>query len=125
MLNRPITTCFAHSLFPTTLVEELTRCNYNVGMAILDVFNVTASEVLLGLESGRLTSEAVIEAYLAQIDKTNEQLRAVLEIAPTALREAREKDRERSEGINHGALHGLPILIKVRCGPQGMTNGSL
>ena len=82
-------------------------------MAMFDVFNATAGEVLLGLESGRLTSKAVVEAHLTQISKTNSRLQAVLEIAPTALSEASERDSERSRGIAHGPLHGLPILIKV------------
>lgn len=93
-------------------------------MAILDVLNVTASEVLLGLESGRLTSEGVVEAYLAQISKWNDQLRAVVDIASTALSQARERDRERSEGAACGVLHGLPILIKVLCNRQGILNES-
>ena len=94
-------------------------------MAILDVLNVTAGDVLLGLKSGRLTSEAVVKAYLTQISKLNDRVRAVMEIAPTAMSQARARDRERSEGIAHGALHGLPILIKVRCSPRAIVSGSL
>ena len=89
-------------------------------MTTFDVLNATASDVLLGLESGRLTSKGVIEAYMTQINKRNHQLRAVLEIAPTALNEASERDKERSEGITRGSLHGLPILVKVCCKPKAL-----
>ena len=81
-------------------------------MVTFDVVNLTASEVLLGLETDQFTSRAIVEAYLAQISKSNEHLRAVLETAPTALSEASRRDCERTEGISRGPLHRLPILLK-------------
>ena len=82
-------------------------------MKSFDVYKATASELLKSLEGGQLTSEAIVQSYLKHIDEKNDYLKAVLEIAPTALNEARERDRERSKGITRGSLHGLPILIKV------------
>ncbi|MCJ1313133.1 hypothetical protein MMC25_006810 [Agyrium rufum] len=82
-------------------------------METFDVYTTTASEVLMGLGSGHFTSEGIVQAYLAQINKRNDRLRAVLEVAPNALKEASKRDEERIKGITLGVLHGLPILIKV------------
>lgn len=82
-------------------------------MAKFDVLNATASELLFDLQSQHLTSRTIVETYLEQIRKTNDRLRAVLQIAPNALDKATERDRERHEGNLRGPLHGLPILIKA------------
>ena len=82
-------------------------------MAMIDVRGITASEILLSLKNGHLTSKAVVEAYLAQIAKQNDRARAVTEIAPNAISQATQRDMERGNGIIRGPLHGLPILLKV------------
>ena len=75
--------------------------------------DMTADETLQALQSRKVTSEELVLRSLAQINKTNHHLRAVLQVSPTILHDAKERDRERLSGFIRGALHGLPILVKV------------
>jgi len=77
-----------------------------------DLDEITLGELQEGLRSGRLTSRAVTEAYLARIDaidKRGPAINAVIEINPDALAIAQEMDRA---STRRGALHGIPVLIK-------------
>jgi len=67
------------------------------------------------LRDGEITSEALVTAYLARIekiDRSGPQLQSVLTINPDALRDARALDRLLAEGTVKGPLHGVPILLK-------------
>ena len=77
------------------------------------------------------TSEAITQAYLARIaamDRAGPTLRAVIAINPDALAQARASDARRKAGKLHGALDGVPILIKDNIetkDPIATTAGSL
>lgn len=64
------------------------------------------------LESGSITSEQLVQAYLDRIDRYDPGINAILEINPNALQIARALDRERQEQGSRGRLHGIPILLK-------------
>lgn len=71
----------------------------------------TVDELHAAMADGHLTSMDVIEASLAQIDRHNEKINAVVALRGEAAREeARAADRVPPE--ERGPLHGLPILIK-------------
>lgn len=56
------------------------------------------------------------KAYFARIDEVNLKgpaLRAVLELNPSALKQAAALDLERKAKGKRSALHGIPILLKV------------
>ncbi|WP_241972509.1 amidase family protein [Aliidiomarina haloalkalitolerans] len=68
------------------------------------------------LESGALTSVALVEHYLAAIAANNAQgyeIRAIIDVNPEALTIAAERDRERAAGQLRGQLHGLPVILKA------------
>ncbi|KAK0730280.1 amidase [Lasiosphaeris hirsuta] len=65
-----------------------------------------------GLESGLFTSVDLVNAYVARILEVNSTLKMVAQINPDALATAADLDAARAKGINHGPLHGIPILIK-------------
>ncbi|NML66625.1 amidase [Hymenobacter sp. RP-2-7] len=76
---------------------------------------VPLSELQARLQSGRTTSRALCQQYLAQIaaiDHAGPGLRAVLETNPDALALADALDKERKAGKVRGPLHGIPILLK-------------
>lgn len=86
---------------------------------------LTSSELLrldavkLGhmMQSGTLTSAALVESVLAQIDRFENgttKLNAMLDMAPPELimKRAVELDTERREGHIRGPLHGIPVIIK-------------
>lgn len=52
------------------------------------------------------------QTYIARIREVNDQLHAVSEINPDALRIAAELDAQRAKGVVRGALHGIPVLLK-------------
>ncbi|MBS1809434.1 MAG: amidase [Acidobacteria bacterium] len=64
------------------------------------------------MDSGRLTSRELTQAYLQQIRKLNPQVHAVIETNPAAVLIAAQLDAERRRGKMRGPLHGIPILVK-------------
>jgi amidase len=75
----------------------------------------TLGDLEQGFRSGRYTSRAVTEWYLARIealDKNGPRVNSVIELNPDALAIAEALDRERSSKGPRGALHGVPVLIK-------------
>ncbi len=80
------------------------------------VEGLSVVELAREMESGRLTSERVVQAYLARIeaiDRNGPALRSVISTMPEALVVARQLDAERVAGLRRGPWHGIPILIKV------------
>ncbi|KAI0189056.1 amidase signature enzyme [Astrocystis sublimbata] len=64
------------------------------------------------LEAGDFTSRDLVQLYIQRVGEVNDDLHAVIEVNPDALRLARELDRERADGKTRGPLHGIPILVK-------------
>ncbi|WP_141692587.1 amidase family protein [Paenibacillus pectinilyticus] len=64
------------------------------------------------METGSLTSEEIIKAYLERIHTYDGRINSILEINPDALQIARELDSERKVKGSRGKLHGIPILLK-------------
>jgi len=76
---------------------------------------ITIADLDQGFRSGRFTSRAVTEWYLARIDsldKHGPKVNAVIELNPDALAIADALDAERSSKGPRGPLHGVPVLIK-------------
>jgi amidase len=78
----------------------------------------TISDLQARMEPGRLTSRALVRAYLRRIDTIDRSgpgrvgLRSVLEVDPDAERIAAALDDERRHEGPRGPLHGIPILVK-------------
>ncbi|KAI9855499.1 MAG: hypothetical protein M1824_006095 [Vezdaea acicularis] len=82
------------------------------GKPFPSLINVTAEELVVGLESNLFTSVDLVKAYFTRIREVNATLRAVTELNPDALSIAAELDAERANGTSRGPLHGIPLLIK-------------
>lgn len=67
------------------------------------------------LTSGSITSVDLVKVYLAQIQKHDDYLHAMIQTTPTDILEAAAKalDDERAAGKVRGPLHGIPIIIKA------------
>lgn len=83
-----------------------------------DKFDVLTADVetIQGLLScGNITSENLVDLYLAQISKHDGFLHAMIETASREilLRQAHDLDTERRAGNIRGPPHGIPIIIKV------------
>ena len=81
----------------------------------IDVTSATIEEVNRAFDEGTLTSERLVELYLARIeafDDAGPMLNAVLTLNPRALERARELDAERRELGPRSPLHGIPVVLK-------------
>jgi amidase len=79
-----------------------------------DLCWMTATEMVSHLRSGQLSALELLEAHLAQIERVNPAVNAIVTYTPEhALEQARQADRTwaRDRGAV-GRLHGLPIAHK-------------
>ncbi len=96
----------------------------------LSLSEATVADVNAAFEAGSLTSERLVELYLARIeayDARGPRLNAVLTLNPRALETARALDRERRARGPRSPLHGIPVVLKdnVDTGDMPTTAGSL
>jgi len=79
------------------------------------IISKSLPEIVEALNSGEISSEALVTLYLDRIkaiDKQGPRLQAVLKVNPDALTQAKELDVMRKNGLVKGPLHGVPILLK-------------
>ena len=93
------------------------------------IASATIEELNAAFDSGRLTSERLIEMYLARIeayDRAGPELNAVLWLNENALQRARELDQERRQSGPRSPLHGIPVVLKdnIDTGDMPTTGGS-
>jgi len=96
----------------------------------LELLEATLPELQHALRRGWVTSEELTRAYLERIatyDDGAPFLNGILAIDPSALANARQRDQERAQGLAHGPLFGIPVLLKDNIDVLGMptTAGSL
>ncbi len=83
--------------------------------APFELEEITIAELQHGMESGKFTSRAITERYLARIEQLDRQgpaLRSILETNPDVLTIADALDQERRAKGPRGPLHGIPVLLK-------------
>ncbi|KAM5549998.1 putative amidase [Rosa sericea] len=99
----------SESITPRSLMEE-----------------ATVDDLQLAFKQKLLTSRQVVQFYLDQIHKLNQDLRGVLEINPDALSQADIADKERSEYESSAQtlpkLHGIPVLLKDNIATKDKLN---
>ncbi|WP_426358234.1 amidase [Pseudocolwellia sp. HL-MZ19] len=79
------------------------------------IISKSLPEIVEALNSGEISSEALVTLYLERIkaiDKQGPRLQAVLNVNPDALTQAKALDVMRKDGLVKGPLHGVPILLK-------------
>ena len=89
---------------------------------------LTAAEIAKKIRKGEISAVETMEAHLAQIERINPQVNAIITLVPElALEEARKADEKQAKGGNIGPLHGLPIAHKDLVPTKGIrtTFGSL
>ncbi len=77
------------------------------------LYNSSVVALAEAIRTGELTSEEVVDTYLARIAEVNPSLNAVVQLrADEARAEARAADAARDRGELMGPLHGVPMTIK-------------
>jgi amidase len=94
------------------------------------VTEASVDELQAAMASGKSSSVAITQAYLARIaamDRRGPTLRSVIAVSPHAIRQAQESDARRKAGKLIGPLDGVPVLIKdnIETRDQPTTAGSL
>jgi amidase len=89
---------------------------------------LTATEMARRIRAKELSATEVMEAHLAQIERINPKVNAIVTFLPEhALEQARAADKALAQGADVGPLHGLPIAHKDLVETKGVrtTWGSL
>jgi amidase len=96
----------------------------------LDLDAATIADLNAAFTAGTLTSERLVQMYLARIDAYNHRgpnLRAVITVNGKAVETARALDGERKAKGPRSLLHGIPVMLKDNIDTADMptTGGSL
>lgn len=91
---------------------------------MVDVLTIDAAGLKTLLARGNVTSQNLVKQYLAQIQRHDGKLHAMIQTTPIDLLEKRASmlDQERAAGKTRGPLHGIPIIIKACCNMRLMQN---
>ncbi|MGB8503955.1 MAG: amidase family protein, partial [Mycobacterium sp.] len=93
-------------------------------MTRFDVVEAGIAQLRSALEDGRVTSEDLVDAYVARIDaydKNGPRLNALVVMNPNARDAARASDERRSRGKTLGPLDGIPYTAKDSYLARGLT----
>jgi len=78
-----------------------------------DLCFMTATELARRLRGGELSAVEVLAAHLAQIERVNHKVNAIVTLLPErAMEQARAADSALARGEEVGVLHGLPVAHK-------------
>lgn len=79
----------------------------------------TVAQLLADMASGKLSSEKLVQEYLARIsalDQNTEGVNSIIELNPDALDLAKRADKLRKMHKQVGPLNGIPVLLKDNIG---------
>ena len=109
------------------IVAFLLLMSCDAARAEFNVVEASIADMQQAMASGRVTSRELVQQYLMRIALYDKKLNAVITVNPNVLREAEERDRERTQGRLIGPLHGIPIAIKDNIHTTNMptTGGTL
>lgn len=97
-------------------------------MSTRELCFATAAELAESIRRKRVSCKEVMAAHLAQIERVNPRVNAIVTFVPEqALAQAEQADQALARGEHVGALHGLPIAHKDLANTKGLrtTYGSL
>lgn len=88
---------------------------------MMDIVFSSTSQLAAAIRTRRVSADEALEAHLAQIDKHNPALNAVVTIdAESARKRARQADEALAHGEIWGPLHGVPFTLKDAHATAGM-----
>ena len=88
---------------------------------MMDILFSSTTQLAAAIRSGHVSATEALDAHLAQIDKHNPALNAIVTIdAVRAHEQAREADKALARGQLWGPLHGVPYTLKDAHATAGM-----
>lgn len=85
----------------------------------------SATELAALIQQRKLTSTAVVSAYLARIEALNPSINALVQVrAQAALADAWAADRALAQGECRGLLHGVPFTVKDVIDTRGVVSAA-
>jgi Asp-tRNA(Asn)/Glu-tRNA(Gln) amidotransferase A subunit family amidase len=79
----------------------------------MNLFEMSAAQAAVAIQSGEITSEELVQACLDQINALEDSVGAWVYLDPEyALEQARAADLHRRNGKSLGPLHGIPVGVK-------------
>ncbi|WP_019142342.1 amidase [Noviherbaspirillum massiliense] len=86
-----------------------------------DICFMTATEMAAQIRAGQLSAREVMSAHLAQIERINPQVNAIVTLhAEQAMASAKAADEAQARGEPLGPLHGVPVAHKDLMLTKGM-----
>jgi amidase len=90
-----------------------------------ELWRWSAVETAAAIRGGRVSAQAVTEAHLARMAQVNPAVNAVVvDLSQSALEAARAADRRQAAGEPLGALHGVPVTVKINVDVEGQANSN-
>src|SRR5260370_25408207 len=87
----------------------------------MDIVFSSTTQLAAAIRAGHVSATEVLEAHLAQIDKHNPTLNAIITMdAERAYKRAHEADESLARGELWGPLHGVPFTLKDAHATAGM-----
>ncbi len=121
-----------------SMSPTLTLAAFMIGLAVpgalvaqtLSLSEASIADINAAFDAGTLTSEALLQQYLARIDAydvNGPELNAILWPNRDALETARALDHERRQSGPRSRLHGIPVVLKDNVDTDDMptTAGSV
>lgn len=92
--------------------------------------DASISDLHEALNSGRLSSSALVDFYLKRIrayDRTGPDLNSLITVNPNAAAEAKRLDEQSKDNPSKGPLYGVPVILKDNMNTADMrtTGGAL
>jgi amidase len=100
------------------------------GAARFQLVEATVADIQLALQTKLITSEQLVEMYLARIaayDDAGPGVNAFIHVNPNAVTQAQQVDLNRHPGIARTPLYGVPVALKdiIDTADMPTTGGSL
>lgn len=115
--------------FPAVIIAVifLSSCQSKSKEVIINLSELTISEIHRAYEAGEYTCSQLVEAYLERIKDYDDIINSLTTINPEALETAAELDWEYRETGVLRPLHGIPLIVKDNINTAGMptTAGSM
>ena len=89
------------------------------------IWQWSAVETARSIKAGEVSSAEVIGAHVERLRAANPAINAVVvDLSEAAMEAARAADRAQAEGVPLGALHGVPITLKINIDVEGEANSN-